>query len=287
MTIKDEWIDLHLHSCCSDGLLSPTEVTLKAKEVGLKAIGIVDHDTIEGIPEAIQTGKTCGIEVVPGVELSSKYRNKDIHILGYYLNPEHESLLDYLKKFRDERYRRAVKMVKNLNRLGLKLSMDDVESKAHGDSLGRPHLAEVLMERGYVETFQEAFHKYIGYGSSAYEEKYRILPEEAIRLISEANGLSFLAHPGYSLQDSDIAYFIKSGLDGIEVLHPNLNENRTQHLQEIAKMNHLLMSGGSDCHGGRNGKLLIGNYSVPYAILNDMKKVLQDRYEKENIYWDL
>lgn len=287
MTSNDEWIDLHLHSSCSDGLLTPSQVIQKAKEKKLKAVGIVDHDTIEGVSEAIEKGNKIGVEVVPGVELSSKYKNTDIHIIGYYINPDYPPLKDYLKRFRDERLRRAQKMVKNLNKLGLKLSMDEVLCKAQGKSLGRPHLAEVLMEKGYVETFQEAFHKYIGYGSAAYEEKYRISPEEAISLISKARGLSFLAHPGYTIHDEDIACFVKSGLDGLEVLHPNLNENRTQHLQKIAQDHHLLMSGGSDCHGGRNGKMFIGQYSVPYAILEDMKKVLKSRWAENDLYWDI
>ncbi len=276
--IEEKWIDLHLHTNYSDGLLTPSQVVQKAKEVGLKAVAIVDHDTIDGIAEAVETGSRIGIEVVPGVELSSQYGGKDIHILAYYFDPDHTYLKRYLKKFREERYKRAAKMIQNLNRLGIHLTMDEVEERSKGGSIGRPHLAEVLMEKGYIETFQEAFHHYIGYHSEAYEEKYKIHPEEAFNLISKAKGLSFLAHPGHFISDHEILSFVKWGLDGIEIIHPKFNENRTQHLQHLAHKNDLLICGGSDCHGGRDGQFYIGKYNVPYTVLRDMKLVLRKRW---------
>ena len=170
-------------------------------------------------------------------------------------------------------------MVKNLNRFGIRLTMDEVEERAKGGTIGRPHLAEVLMEKGYVETFQEAFQRYIGYKSAAYEEKYKIPPDKAIALVSEAGGLAFLAHPGSLLTDDIILHFVKAGLDGIEVVHPNLSESRTQHLQRIARDHHLLVCGGSDCHGERDGRMLMGKYCVPYAILAEIKQTLRMREE--------
>jgi predicted metal-dependent phosphoesterase TrpH len=275
----DAWVDLHLHTNFSDGLLTPTQVVMKAKEAALKAVGIADHDTIDGISEAMEAGSRWGIEVVPGVELSSQHDGRDLHILGYYFDPDHPRLMEYLGRFQQERYRRAAKMIRNLNLLGVRLTMDEVEERARGVSIGRPHLAEVLMEKGYVETFQEAFQRYIGYGSKAYEEKYKMRPEEAIRLLSESKGLSFLAHPGYMISDAVILHLIKAGLDGIEIVHPKLNENRTQYLQQLARNHGLLVCGGSDCHGGRDGQYYIGRYSVPYAILEEMKSVLRMRWE--------
>jgi len=275
----DAWVDLHLHTNFSDGLLTPTQIVMKAKEEGLKAVGISDHDTIEGIPEAMEAGSRVDVEVVPGVELSSQFEGRDIHILGYYFDSDHPRLKEYLKRFQDERYRRAVKMTKNLNHLGIHFTMADVEERARGRSIGRPHLAEVLMEKGYVETFQEAFQRFIGYGSKAYEEKYKIRPEEAIKLLSEAKGLSFLAHPGYGVSNEIIYHFIKSGLDGIEIIHPKLSESRTRSLQHIVKNHGLLVCGGSDCHGGRDGSFHIGHFNVPYAVLEEMKSVLRLRWD--------
>jgi predicted metal-dependent phosphoesterase TrpH len=268
---EENWIDLHLHTSYSDGLLSPPEMVKHAKTLGLKAIGIVDHDTVDGIVPAIEAGKDEGVEIVPGVELSSQCDGRDIHIIGYYFDMESPKFKKYLTLFQKERYKRAEKMVKNLNNLGIHVSMDEVEGRAKGNSIGRPHLAEILMEKGYIETFQEAFHKYIGYGSKAYEEKYQIVPEEAIRLISEAKGLSFLAHPGYPIHDDMIFRLIKAGLDGLEIYHPKLDPNRMRHLQDIVREHGLLISGGSDCHGGRNGELCIGKYNVPYSVLEEIK----------------
>lgn len=278
--IKEKWVDLHVHTIHSDGLFTPKQVVQKALEKGLAAVGIADHDTISGIPEALEASKGNGIEVIAGVELSSQYDGKDIHILGYYFDNDNPQLLEYLNRFRQERFRRADKMVKNLNDLGVHISMEEVEAKSGGTSIGRPHLAEVLMEKGFVETFQEAFQRYLGYGSKAYEEKYKINPEKAIALISEANGLSFLAHPGYSVSNELIFHFIKAGLDGIEIVHPNIQENRTRQLQQLVQSYNLLVSGGSDCHGGRSGYICLGDYNIPYACLEDMKKVLQARQEK-------
>lgn len=280
--MQEAWVDLHVHTNFSDGLLTPTQVVRKVKEAGLKAVGIVDHDTIDGISEAVNAGSRLGIEIVPGVELSSQYEGKDIHIIGFYFDPDHPRLMKYLECFRQERYRRAAKMIRNLNQIGICLTMEEVECRARGRCIGRPHLAEVLMEKGYVETFQEAFQRYIGYGSQVYEEKYRINPDEAIALISEARGLSFLAHPGYVLSDNIICRFIKAGLDGIEIVHPKFNQERTQHLHQFAQNHGLLVSGGSDCHGGRNGYFFIGQYNVPYAILEEMKNTLRMRWDVDS-----
>ena len=271
----DAWIDLHIHTNFSDGLLTPTQVVIKARAAGLKAIGLADHDTIDGIEEAVVAGDKEDVEIVPGVELSSQYNGRDLHILGYYFDVNHPRFIEYLEKFRKERYRRASKMVQNLNTLGVHITIEEVAKRSRGNNIGRPHLAEVLMEKGYVETFQEAFQRYIGYRSKAYEEKYNIGPEEAIGLINEAGGLSFLAHPSYFLSERDVVCFIKSGLDGLEIVHPNLNQDRIQELNRIVQEHHLLVSGGSDCHGGRDGNLTIGRYNVPYAILDEMKTALR------------
>jgi 3',5'-nucleoside bisphosphate phosphatase len=272
------WVDLHVHTCFSDGLLRPAEMVKRAATERLAAVGIVDHDSIDGLDEALEEGGRAGVEVVPGVELSSQYNGKDVHILGYYFNPRCRNLADYLKRFRDERHKRAEKMVRNLNGSGVKILIEDVEERAKGKCIGRPHLAEALMEKGYVETIQEAFQKYIGYGSEAYEEKYRLPPEDAIRLITGAKGLAFLAHPGIGITETVITQFVKSGLDGLEVLHPFLHSERQKLLKSIAERLGLLMSGGSDCHGGRVGNFFMGRHMVPYAYLERIKEAQRSRW---------
>lgn len=282
--IMDQWIDLHIHTVFSDGLLTPAQVVEQGKAMKLKAVGITDHDSLAGLSEAEESGASHGVEVVPGVELSTFHEDKDIHILGYFIDRNNKRLLEYLQRFREARYDRAVKMVNNLRDLGVKISVEEIEKRAEGINIGRPHFAEVLMEKGYVETFQEAFYRYIGYGSKAYVDKYKIKPEKAIRLIAEARGLSFLAHAGHQMNDALIVQLIKAGLDGLEIIHPNLSDSRTRHLQQIARQHRLLVSGGSDCHGGRNGSCTIGRHRLPYAILEDMKQVLRERMGGEYEY---
>jgi 3',5'-nucleoside bisphosphate phosphatase len=277
MTIE-KWADLHVHTDRSDGLLPPAVVIRKAKEAGLDAVGIVDHDTIEGLDEARETGKACGVEAVPGLELSTQIQGREVHIIGYYFDPECPKLNDYLDLFCQERRRRAGKMVQNLNDIGVNVRISEVQEKAKGSAIGRPHIAEVLMEKGYVETFQEAFQKYIGYNSKSYEAKYQISPEEAIRLICECRGLSFLAHPGPFIHDAIIFNLIKAGLDGIEVIHPHLFEDRRKALERLASQNGLLMSGGSDCHGGRDGVPLLGRTKVPYRFLEAIQAAHQKKW---------
>lgn len=278
---NERWADLHVHSNYSDGLLSPAEVIEQAKKRKLSAVGIVDHDTIDGIPEAIEKAKQSGICVVPGIELSTHHNDKDIHIIGYFPDVDNEKMNGYLTLFREERLVRARKMVDNLQDTGVNITLDEVLHKSHGMTIGRPHMAEVLMEKGYVETFQEAFYRYIGYNSQAYEKKYTISPEEAIQLIVEARGLSVLAHPKSFITDDVIASLIKTGLDGIEVIHPNVSNSRSRFLQRIARENGLFITGGSDCHGGRNGSLIIGKYKVPFQIIDKMKEILKTRWNKQ------
>lgn len=280
MSHPDKWVDLHVHSCFSDGLLTPTEIIHHAKRRGLAGIGIVDHDTIDGIAEAIEAARNEDICVVPGVEFSTHMDGIDIHIIGYFLDEDNAELNNYLRLFREERMQRAHKMVQNLQDSGVKISIDEVLEKSQGSSIGRPHMAEVLMEKGYVETFQEAFNRYIGYHSDSYVKKYTITPEKAIQLIYESRGISVLAHPNYLITDEMISKFIKSGLDGMEVVHPNLNDSRSRYLQHLVSDAGLMMFGGSDCHGGRNGSLIIGNYKIPYQIITEMLSMLKEKWNK-------
>ena len=275
--MTEEWVDLHVHTHYSDGLLSPEEVVAAARKNGLRAIAIADHDTVGGYEEAVAAGEKLGVEIVKCIEFSSQYAGRDIHILGYFIDETFPRLAEYLNLFRDERLRRAEKIVANLNEMGVHITIDEVRSKAKGDIIGRPHIAEILMEKGYVETFQESFYRYIGYGCRAYEEKYRIAPDKAIALITASGGLSFLAHPGPIISNEIILHLIKAGLDGIEIVHPKLNDRRMARLQKIAHNHGLLVSGGSDCHGGRNGSLTMGRYKVPYVILDQLKSTAHAR----------
>lgn len=264
-------VDLHLHTNRSDGYYSPIELINKVIPLGLKAIAIVDHDEISAFPEAIRYGQSRGLEVLPGVELSVDFHQQDIHILGYCFDYENPTLVDYLNLFKNERIKRAEKIVQKLSDLGMPISFDAVLQKAGRGSIGRPHVANVLIEKGFVYSFQEAFNKYLGEGKPANVEKYKIDIHVAFELIESAGGVCSIAHPGLQLSDDDLMSLIKSGVQGIEVVHPKHDEEQTHYYSYVAQMNGLLETGGSDFHGGQKGEEALGKFRVPYDIVLRMK----------------
>jgi predicted metal-dependent phosphoesterase TrpH len=246
--------DLHTHTAYSDGVLAPRELVDKARAAGISTISITDHDNVGALEEAIEYGKSVGVEVIPGLELSAAMGEKDVHILAYFIDHKNRNLLDYLTFFRYERLKRAERIVEKLNRI---------------------NIPSVLMEEGFIDSYHEAFAKYIGVGGPAYEKKFQLSPEEAIRLISDSGGLSFLAHPGKYTSELELALLIKAGLDGIEVVHPSHNEARQEHYRGVVSQYFLLESGGSDFHGGKkNDESTFGAYWVPLQVVEAMKKRL-------------
>ncbi len=268
---KADFVDLHIHTNCSDGLLSPEEVVRKAKEFGLVAIGIADHDSVSGIERAQSVGSAIGIEIVPAVELSCIHNNLDIHILGYYLDYQNQELLDFLSSVQKQRLERAKRIVGKLSEQGIKIDVSRVLELSAGASVGRPHIAQALLEEGYVNSFNEAFWKFIGYHCPAYVAKMEISPEEAIKLIKKFSGIPILAHPGSYHSEELIYHLIEAGVVGLEVWHPEHTQNLADHYWEICQKNGLLVTGGSDCHGGRKGKLFMGEVKVPYRYLTELK----------------
>jgi hypothetical protein len=197
--------DLHLHTTYSDGARSPKEIVQRAHAAGLSVISITDHDNVGALDEAIEVGKSLGIEVVAGVELSVALNEKDIHLLAYFFDHTNQKLLDYLSFFRYERLKRAERIVQKLNDINIPLKLDAVLDQAGIGSVGRPHIASALMEEGLTDTYHEAFLRYIGAGAPAYEKKYQLSPLEATQLITQSGGLSFLAHPGKYTTDVELS----------------------------------------------------------------------------------
>ena len=264
--------DLHLHTTHSDGALSPETLMRRVQKAGLSIVSITDHDNVGGLDEAIETGKSLGIEVVPGVELSVALNDKDIHLLAYFFDYTNQKLLEYLAFFRYERLKRAERIVQKLNDINVSLNMDSVLDQAGIGSVGRPHIASALLEEGLIESYHEAFMKYIGVGAPAYEKKYQLSPLEATQLVAQAGGLTFLAHPGKYTTDFELSALIQSGLDGIEVVHPSHNEARQEFYRGVVHQYFLLECGGSDYHGGRkNDDQTLGTYTVPLQIVEDMR----------------
>ena len=217
-----------------------------------------------------------GIEVIPGVEISSDIRDSEVHILGYFIHPQNKELEHYLNFFREERYKRAIRIVEKLNILGLKITMDDVLKQANNSAIGRPHVAQALLINEQVKSYFEAFYKYLGNHAPAYERKVHLSPQSAFKIISDAGGLSFIAHPG-NMPEILIKELIDAGVDGIEVVHPSHTPERVKFYRGIVNEYFLLESGGSDYHGGKRedeenlGKFFTSTKSVEAMRLRLMR----------------
>lgn len=263
-----------MHTVYSDGALTPAELIDKAKKRGLDIISITDHDSFNGVDEAIQYGKEVGVEVIPGVELSTDIEDKEVHLLGYFIDYKSEELSKYLNFFREERFYRAGRIVNKLNHLGLNITLDDVLAEANNSALGRPHIAAALLKKGYISNFYEAFEKYIGDHGPAYERKIHVSPQSALKLISDSGGLSFIAHPA-NMKESILTFLINAGIDGIEVIHPSHTQFQIKFYKGIVSQYCLLESGGSDFHGGVKGDVdNLGNYYITGPKVDAMRKML-------------
>jgi len=243
-------VDLHSHTNYSDGFHSPEELVHKAKDAGIDILSITDHDSVNGIEEATKIGEKLGIEIIPGVEISSDLRGAEVHILGYFVDIDNKELEHYLTFFREERVRRAARIVEKLNNLGFEITLDDVLEKAKNSAVGRPHIAQAMLEKEIVNTYFAAFNKFIKNGGPAFERKVHLSPQSAFKIISDAGGLSFIAHPAH-MPENMIKELIDAGADGIEVIHPSHSRELTRFYRGIVNEYFLLESGGSDFHGGK------------------------------------
>lgn len=266
--------DLHCHTSASDGLLTPWELVKSAAEKGLKAIGITDHDTLSGWKEADLAGKHFGIDIVRGVELNTDWGGVEVHILGYEMNSQVTLIEDKLSELREARFRRVYSIVEKLQDLGVPIQKAEVEKVTKGESVGRPHIAQVLVNKGVVGSIREAFDHYIGAGAPAYVPRYKITPEEAIVLVRKAGGVAVLAHPGIYSLDKGIAQWVNAGLQGIEVCHSEHTKEDEKKYRELAKEYGLLMTGGSDFHGEeRKPGVHLGGWGTCYEVVKKIRNI--------------
>lgn len=275
------YVDLHIHTTFSDGTSSVEEVVDTAAGKGLRAISVTDHDSVDAYPKVTKLASKVGIEVVPGVELSSEFEGIDIHILGYNIDVAYRPFTQRLQEIKDARYVRAKKMVRNLNTQGIDLRFETVLKIAGEGAIGRPHIAAAMLREELVYSFREAFEKHIGYESPAYVEKLKMHPKEVFELVMAAGGVPVLAHPGVTQVDERIPEFISYGLAGIEVFHSEHTGAAVRHYKRLCRKYGLLMTGGSDYHSGEHNKSEIGVPSVPYYVVERLNKrhaqFLQDR----------
>ena len=262
-------VDLHTHSTASDGLLTPTQLMQFAAEERLGGIGLPDHDTTAGLAEAETEASRLGLIVVPGVELSSTFHGHEAHMLGYFIDPGIEDFQDALAVFVQQRAERIERMVERLRGLGIPVEIDDVLAKAGTGTVGRPHLAHVLIEMGAANDIPDAFDKYLAIGRPAYVPRPHIRPEEAVRMIRGAGGAPVLAHPYSTGNISGILErLVPAGLAGMEVWYGEYSDDRRHELREYAVDAGLIPTGGSDFHGpnfkpGRD----LGGPPVPWETI--------------------
>ena len=255
--------DLHLHTHHSDGVRSPAAVVSLAKERGLAAIAITDHDNLAAFAEAEPLAREAGIELVPGVELSIEWEGVDIHLLAYSFDPEDPALCSKLQLCRDTRARRGEMMVGRLDAMGVPISLKRVRELCGNGAMGRPHVARCLLENGVVASIDEAFDRFLSPGMPGWVEKERISLSEAIELVRAAGGVTSIAHPAlYPDGERLVRAMLPLGVDGIEVLHPNHDEEASRRFATIADEHGVMRTGGSDDHGFADRRTL-GSVRVP------------------------
>lgn len=272
--------DLHTHTRASDGMNAPADNVRLAFDKGLAAIAITDHDTVAGIEEALEAGDKYGITVVPGIEISTSMDGKDIHMLGYFLRHRDELLLKRLESIRSTREQRNDLILGKLAALGISITLDEVRVETGrvlrpDESIGRPHIADVLVKKGYATDLRDAFDRYLGEGASAYAAVPRISPLTAIEWIKEAGGAPIIAHPGLYGNDELVLRIIEEGRPaGIEVVHSDHGSEEEMRYQGIAMKYGLIQTGGSDYHGVRQGVVFhgdIGSKSVTVDVLEALR----------------
>jgi hypothetical protein len=273
--------DIHLHSSASDGYFSPAELVSLAANRGLEVISITDHDTVDGIAPALAAAANFPqLEVIPGVELSTDIPHNEVHILGYFIDYQDTKFRERLKELRRSREIRAEKMVAKLANLGIEIDWQRVQQLAKGGSFGRPHLAQAMLEKGYIYSIKEAFLKYIGRDGPAYVEREKLTPLEAVTMIVKVNGLPVLAHPR-EIGDLEtlILQLQKAGLVGIEVYYDDYSDQTIKYLASIARKYNLIACGGSDYHGlpGNDRETPIGGTNLPEESLRQLQALHQKR----------
>ena len=282
-----EYVDLHVHTTASDGTYSPTEVVLLAKEIGLRAIAITDHDTTKGLEEAYLAGEKEQIEVIPGCELSVEYPRGQMHIVGLWLPLKPEHLLSELEYLRDKRHDRNRQIIEKLKDAGIDISYNEVLNIVEkGSTVGRPHIARILVEKKVAKDIKEAFDKYIGPSGIAYVPKTKFSPKKAISILKKEGATVILAHP-YSLNltkqelKKELIKLKQYGLDGMEVYYSEHTPEQTEMYLGLCKELNLLISGGSDFHGTVKKHIELGwgrgNLKIPYTLVEEMKKYRQKR----------
>ncbi|MBR2957304.1 MAG: PHP domain-containing protein [Clostridia bacterium] len=280
--MKNKLIDLHTHSTCSDGSMTPTELVKHAAENGICAIALTDHDTVSGVEEAVRAGERYGVEVVPAIEFSVKSQT-ETHILGYFIDIHNPRLKEILGEIIEKRIERNVMTAKLLKDLGFDVTLEEAASLAPGGVIGRAHFARVMMNKGYVSSVKEAFEKYLSSDKPAYFGNQKLEAKTTIEAIHSAGGVAFLAHPHLiKISDEELEKYLNElksyGLDGLEGYYTDYDEEMQEKFQAMAKRHGLKLSGGTDFHAAMKPHISIGkgtgNMVIPYSVLEQIKEII-------------
>ncbi len=279
--------DLHCHTTASDGALAPAQLVERAARLALKVIAVTDHDSTEGVAAALAAGQAHGVEVIPGVEINTDVPGTEVHVLGYFLDYTAPILCSELARLRDGRVGRAKRMAEKLTEMGAPVRFERILEIAGEGSVGRPHVAQALLEAGHVSSFEQAFEKYIGRNSPAYVERMKFTPAEACALIRRVSGLPVLAHPVFFDRfgaikspfnlDAMLPELIHAGLMGLEVYYPRYDAVTTEYLIAFARRYKLLQTGGTDFHGIRANEPDLGGIYVPMKAVRRLREAWQQR----------
>ena len=272
-----KFADLHLHTHFSDGTFSPEELTGHARRLGFAALALTDHDSVEGCAPMAAACSAVGIEVITGTELTAEHNDIEVHLLGYFLDTQNQKLLAEIAKFQSVRQNRIREMVAKLNQLNVPLEAESVFALANCKSPGRPHVARALVKAGLCKSSDEAFERFLKKNRPAWVPKAKMSALEGVELIHQAGGLAVMAHPGLNRTDEIIPALVDAGLDGIECFHTKHSTKTAERYLEIADKFHLLVTGGSDCHGFSKGKPLIGTVRLPYEHVEKLKAKIAER----------
>ena len=275
-------IDLHTHSTCSDGSLTPEELAAAAAATKLEAVALTDHDTTDGLPRFLVAARRVGLCGITGIEISAEHHPGAMHMLGYFLDPSHTGLQEDLARLRKGRSERNRQILHKLCALGLELTWDEVHALAGGEVVGRPHFAQALIKRGHVKDKGEAFARFLARGRPAYAERLRLSPADSIQMIRNAGGVPVLAHPcslklGQKQLRTLLMELRSAGLEGIEVYHSEHNTSQTRLYHRLATDMGLAMTGGSDFHGALMPDIKLGRGFGGLRVLADLLPKLEAR----------
>jgi predicted metal-dependent phosphoesterase TrpH len=273
----EAFADLHLHTLFSDGTFTPEELAQRGAELGLVAMALTDHDTVEGCERMGRACRKLGVEFIVGTELTAEFDDKEVHLLGFFIDPQNERLIVEMKHFQSVRQQRIHEMTDRLNKMNVPLRAETVFELANCHSPGRPHVARALVQEGFCPSMDDAFERFLKKGRPAWVPKRKISALDAIALIHQAGGLAVMAHPGLNHCDENIPLLAAQGLDGLECFHTKHTAKMAQHYVQMADRLKLAITGGSDCHGYSKGKPLIGGVKLAGKYLDKLKELRQSR----------